>query len=114
MDLADATLMLMTESAGYPSVARLAESAYLELVSGRPAPHHLLSELIREASDKGVLLDLRVRYSREAYLAMIEPICKEIGELAPVPPYPRRTANPSRIDPLTADLGELRDLGYIS
>jgi hypothetical protein len=75
MDLADATLMLMTESAGYPSVARLAESAYLELVSGRPAPHHLL---------------------------------------APVPPYPRRTANPSRIDPLTADLGELRDLGYIS
>lgn len=103
--------MLMNESAGYPGVARLAESAYLELVSGRPVPHRVLGQLIDEASAQGVLLDLRIKYSREAYLAMIEPICAAIGRLAPVPPG--QAWKPDAVDPLTADLSELRDLGLI-
>lgn len=103
--------MVMNESAGYPGVARLAESAYLELASDRPAPHLVLSELLGEASGQGLLLDLRIKYSREAYLAMIKPICTEIGRLVPVPPG--QAWDPDAIDPLTAGLGELRDLGYI-
>jgi len=86
MDLADAPLMLMTESAGYPGVARLAESAYLELVSGRPAPHQVLSALIREGSDKGVLLDLRLHQlmcSRDLALAQLSTRSVGVGPHTP-------------------------------
>ena len=55
MDLKDATLMILAESAGYPEVARLAQSAYDALAEGGEVPHRVLSDMIGEASGKGVL-----------------------------------------------------------
>jgi N-acetylglucosamine kinase-like BadF-type ATPase len=48
MDLKDATLMILAESAGYPEVARLAQSAYDALAEGDEVAHWVLSEMIGE------------------------------------------------------------------
>jgi hypothetical protein len=55
MDLKDATLMILAESAPCPGVARLAQSAYDALAEGDEVPHWILSDLLGEASGKGVL-----------------------------------------------------------
>jgi hypothetical protein len=55
MDLKDATLMILAESAGHPEVARLARSAYDTLADGDEVSHWILSDMIGEASGKGVL-----------------------------------------------------------
>jgi hypothetical protein len=87
MDLQDATLMLLAESDGHPEVARIAQSAYEDLYRGGEVSYRVLDDLLGEASGKGVLAALRQKYSRAAYLAIMEPICEEIGRQKPVPPY---------------------------
>jgi hypothetical protein len=101
MELRDATLMLLSESAGYPVVARLAQSAYDQLADGGVPEHRLLADLIGEASSKGVLRALHRKYSQTAFDAIVMPICTEIGRQAPVPPR-QRQPDPGYVDPLTA------------
>jgi hypothetical protein len=96
MDLKDATLLLVAESAAHPALASAAQSAYDALASGQPVPFQTLSELIGEASGKGVLRDLRRKYSETAFEAIVFPICREIDRQKPVPPR-RQPASP---DPL--------------
>jgi hypothetical protein len=84
MDLRDATLMMLSESAGHPAVACLAQSAYDQLVCGDAVDYRLLNDLIGEASGKGVLRAIHAKYSPTAYEAMIAPILQEIGRQAPV------------------------------
>ena len=84
MDLKDATLMLLSESAAQPAVASLAKSAYDRLARGEQVDYRLLDELIGEASGKGVLRALHAKYSPTAYEAIIMPILAEIGRQAPV------------------------------
>jgi hypothetical protein len=99
MDLKDATLMILAESAGYPEVARLAQSAYDALAEGDEVAHWVLSEMIGEASGKGVLRVLHRKYSATAYDALLMPICREIDRQRPVPPRPRPAPEE---DPLTS------------
>ena len=80
MDLRDATLMFLSESAAYPAVASIAQNAYDRLVEGEEIDYRVLSDLIGEASGKGVLRELHRKYSPEAYEAMIGPILREIGQ----------------------------------
>jgi len=66
MDIKDATLMMMSESADHPAVASLAGSAYERLVNEEPVDYRLLNDLIGEASGKGLLraLNAKVRPCR--------------------------------------------------
>jgi hypothetical protein len=82
VDLKDATLMILTESGTHPGLAWIAQSAYDELASGREVPYPILSDMLEEASGKGVLRALQQRYSAAAYDAMLMPICEEIGRLS--------------------------------
>jgi hypothetical protein len=87
MDLRDATLMLLAESGAHPDLVRIAQSAYDDLSHGTDVSYEVLNDLLGEASGKGVLGALRQKYSPAAYEAILEPICREIGRQAPVPPY---------------------------
>ena len=102
MDIKDATLMMMAESADHPAVASLAESAYQRLASGEPVDYRLLDDLIGEASGKGVLRALHARHSPVAYEAIIMPILTEIGRRKPVPPRRRTGEDDPEADPLLA------------
>ncbi len=85
--------MFLAESAGYPKLARLAQSAYDALADGGEAPHWILSDMIGEASRQGVLRVMHRKYSATAYDALLMPICREIDRQRPVPParaLPRR------------------------
>ena len=53
MDLRDATLMFLSESADHPAVASLAQSAYDQLAAGEEVDYRLLDDLIGEASRSG-------------------------------------------------------------
>ena len=103
MDLKDATLMFLSESAAYPAVASIAQSAYDRLVEGEEIDYRVLSDLIGEASGKGVLRELNRKYSPEAWEAMIGPILREIGQRAPIRSHPaarrprRRPADRARL-----------------
>ena len=59
MDLKDATLMFLAESAAYPAVAELARSAHDRLVEEGDIDYRVLDELVGEASGKGVLRAMR-------------------------------------------------------
>src|ERR1035438_10696809 len=48
MDLKDATLMILNESAAHPSVAKIAQAAYDHLASGQEVDHRVLDELVGE------------------------------------------------------------------
>jgi hypothetical protein len=87
MDLRDATLMMLAESASYPEVARIAQSAYDDLCRDGDVHYQVLSDLIGEASGHGVLRELRRKYSPVAFEAILDPIMQEIGRCKPVPPY---------------------------
>jgi hypothetical protein len=100
MDLKDATLMFLSESAGYPAVASIAQSAYDQLIADGDIDYRVLDDLIGEASGKGVLRDLRRKYSPVAYEAMIQPILQEIGRTKPI--RSRRPPVHPENDPLTA------------
>jgi hypothetical protein len=99
MDLKDATLMFLSESAAYPGVASTAQSAYGRLVEDEEIDYRVLDELIGEASGKGVLRELHRKYSPEAYEAMIGPILQEIGRNKPI--RSRRPPVDPEDDPLT-------------
>jgi hypothetical protein len=89
MDLSDATLMMMNESAGHPAVASIAQSVYERLARGEAVGYQQLDELIGEASGKGVLRALHAKYSPVAYDAIMMPILMEIDRQKPVPPRGR-------------------------
>ena len=108
MDLKDATLMFLSESAAHPAVASVARSAYDRLVDGEEIDYRVLDELIGEASGKGVLRDLHRKYSPEAYEAMIGPILQEIGRNKPI--RSRRPPVAPEDDPLTAPVWPPRSL----
>ena len=84
MDLRDATLMMLHESAGQPVVASLAKVVYDRLMNDEPVDYRLLDELIGEASGKGVLRALHAKYDPVAYEAIMGPILTELGRRKPV------------------------------
>jgi len=92
--------MFLSESASYPAVASIARSAYDRLVEGEEIDYRVLSDLIGEASGKGVLRELNRKYSPEAFEAMIGPILQEIGRTKPI--RSRRPPVDPEDDPLTA------------
>ena len=103
MDLKDATLVLISESAEHPAVASIAEAAYDQLFLAGAVDYRLLNELIGQASGKGVLRAMHSKYSPVAYDAVLTPILKEIDRQAPVPPRNRPAASGGpEDDPLTA------------
>ena len=102
MDLKDATLMFLSESADHPAVASLAQSAYDRLAAGEEVDYRLLNDLIGEASGKGVLRAMNSKYSPTAYEAIISPVLDEIGRRAPIRSSRRPPAPGSPDDPLTA------------
>lgn len=101
MDLKDATLMFLAEAAAYPAVAMIAQSAYDRLVDGAEIDYQVLSDLVREASGKGVLRAMHEKYSPAAYEAIIMPVLQEIGRQAPIRSS-RPQWHPGDSDPLTA------------
>jgi hypothetical protein len=100
MDLKDATLMFLAESAGYPAVADIAQSAYDQLVDGQDVDYRVLKGLVEEASGKGVLRAIRRKHGPAAFDAIVMPILQEIGREAPIRST-RYTWQPGE-DPLTA------------
>jgi hypothetical protein len=88
MDLKDATLMFLSESAACPAVASVARSAYDRLVAGGEIDYRVLDDLIGEASGKGVLRDLRRKYGPETFDAITGPILQEIGRQKPITSRP--------------------------
>jgi hypothetical protein len=84
MDLRDATLMFLTESAAYPAVAELAQSAYDRLIEGEDVDYRVLSQLVDEASGKGVLRAIRQQHGPVAFEAIVGPVLQEIGRRAPI------------------------------
>jgi hypothetical protein len=102
MDLKDATLMILSESAAHPAVVKLAQSAYDQLITDGGVDYHVLSDLIAEVSGKGVLRAIHRKYSPTAYEAMMMPILREIDRQKPAPPRRSAAAQPGSGDPLTA------------
>ena len=102
MDLQDATLMMLSESADHPAVASIARSVYERLVNGEPVGYRLLDDLIGEASGKGVLRALHAKYSPAACEAIIMPIMTELGRLKPIRSSRQSRPVDSETDPLLA------------
>ena len=88
--------MISGESSAHPSLARLAQSAYDQLVRDGQVDYRVLSNLIAETSGKGVLRSIHRKYGPTARDAIFTPILHEIDRQKPVPPrgrHPRpRTA----------------------
>jgi hypothetical protein len=102
MDIKDATLVMLSESADHPAVASIAQTVYERLVNQEPVDYRLLDDLVGEASGKGVLRALHAKYSPVAYEAIIGPILAEIGRQKPI--RSQRYARPADpdSDPLLA------------
>ena len=86
MDLKDATLMIAGESAAHPGLAQLAQSAYDQFAWDGQIDYRVLSELIAEASGKGVLRAIHRKYGPATSDAIFGPILREIDRQKPVPP----------------------------
>ena len=84
MDIKDATLMMLSESAGQWPWRRSPSPSTSGWPNGEPVDYRLLNELIGEASGKGVLRALHAKYSPVAHEAIIMPILAEIGRQAPI------------------------------
>jgi hypothetical protein len=84
MNLQDAALVFLAESAEHSSVGTLARSAYERMLDGEPVDYRVLDELIGEASGKGVLRALKAKYGPVAFEAVIQPILQEIGRAKPI------------------------------
>jgi hypothetical protein len=80
----DATLVVFTESAGHPAVARLARSAYERMANGEEVGYQVLDDLIGQASGKGILRAMKGKYDPVAFDAIIAPILAEIGRTKPI------------------------------
>jgi hypothetical protein len=96
----DATLVVLTESAGHPAVAQLARSAYERMANGEQPGYQALDDLIGEASGKGVLRAMKGRYDPVAYEAIIMPILAEIGRTKPIRSTRPQWRPPQGADPL--------------
>ena len=94
--------MILSESAAYPVVARLAQAAYDQLIMDGEVDYRVLSDMIGEASGKGVLRAIHRKYSITACDAMLMPILREIDRQKPVPPRRPASAHPDAPDPLSA------------
>ena len=84
MDLKDATLMFLAESAAHPAVTEIAQSAYDRLVEGEEVDYRVLSDLVGEASGKGVLRALKQKYGPVGFEAIVMPVLQEVGRRAPI------------------------------
>jgi hypothetical protein len=104
MDLRDATLMFLTESAAYPAVAELAQSAYDRLVDEGDIDYRVLDELVSEASGKGVLRAMRQKYGPVAFESIVGPVLQEIGRRKPIRSSRYGYTWQSGEDPLTAGI----------
>ena len=93
--------MILSESAAHPGLAGLAQSAYDQLASDGQVDYRVLSDLIAEASGKGVLRAVHRKYGPTAHEAIFGPILREIDRQKPVPPRTTASARPGRPDPLT-------------
>jgi hypothetical protein len=102
MDIKDATLMMLNESADHPAVASLAQTAYQRLVNEEPVDYRLLTDLINEASGKGVLRALGAKYGPVGFNAITEPILAEIGRRAPIRSTRYSAPGDPEADPLRA------------
>jgi hypothetical protein len=102
MDLKDATLTILNESAAHPGLAKLAQSAYDQLATDGEIDYRVLSDLIAEASGKGVLRAIHQKYGATARDAIFMPILGEIDRQKPVPPRSTASAHQDSPDPLTA------------
>lgn len=102
MELRDATLMMLTESAGHPELERLARQAFDALADRGEVHYSVLDDMIGAASGSGVLGALRAKYSPAAFDALLMPILSEIGEHKPITSSRRPPAPGSPEDPLTA------------
>jgi hypothetical protein len=102
MDLKDAALMFLSESADHPAVASPAQSAYDRLAAGEEIDYQVLDELVGEASAKGVLRAMHSKYSPVAYESIIAPVLDEIGRRKPIRSNRQPPAPGSPDDPLTA------------
>ena len=102
MDLRDATLVMMNESADQPAVASLARAAYQRLANEEPVHYRLLDDLIGEASGKGVLRALHAKYGPTAHDAIISPILTEIGRQKPIRSSRYQPPADPEADPLRA------------
>ena len=98
MDLKDATLVFLSESAEHPALASIAEAAYDQLFRAGAVDYRLLNELIGEASGKGVLRAMHAKFSPVAYDAVLTPILREIDRQAPVAPR-TRSGSSAETDP---------------
>ena len=102
MDLKDATLMMLSESADHPAVASIARSAHERLANEEPVDYRLLDDLIGEASGKGVLRALRAKYGPVGFEAIVSPILTEIGRQKPIRSRERSELVHPETDPLLA------------
>jgi hypothetical protein len=102
MDLKDATLTILGESSAHPTLTRLAQSAYDQIVADGQVDYRVLSDLVAEASGKGVLRAIHGKYGPTAHEAIFGPILREIDRQKPVPPLRTAPARPSGPSPLTA------------
>jgi hypothetical protein len=89
MDLTDAMLVILSESAEHPAVTSIAQSVYDRLARGEDVGYQQLDNLIGEASGKGALRALHAKYSPVAYDAILMPILAELDRQKPVPPRHR-------------------------
>ena len=101
MDLRDATLMFLIESAAHPAVSEIAQSAYDRLVEGEDIDYRVLSDLVDEASGKGVLRAMHQKYGPAAFEAIIMRVLQD-RRRAPIRST-RTTWQPGE-DPLTAGM----------
>jgi hypothetical protein len=86
VDLKDATLMILNESAAHPGLAKIAQAAYDQLADGQEVDYRVMDELVGEASGKGVLRAIRQKYGATAHEAIFGPILRQIDRDKPVPP----------------------------
>ncbi len=94
--------MIMAESAAHPRLSELAQSAYDQLIAGGDVDYHVLSDMIAEASGKGVLRGIGRKHGSVAQEAIFGPILREIDRRKPVPPRRTDPARQDGTDPLTA------------
>jgi hypothetical protein len=102
VDLKDATLMILNESAAHPGLAKIAQAVYDQLADGQEVDYRVLGELVGEASGKGVLRAIRQKYGATAHESIFGPILREIDREKPVPPRSRPAGYQAGSDPLKA------------
>jgi hypothetical protein len=102
MELRDAVLMIADESAAYPGLVKLAQSAYDQLTWNGEVDYRVLSDMIAEVSGKGVLRAIYRKYGSDGGEAILGPVLREIDQQKTVPPRGTLYARPDEPRPLPA------------